>query len=333
MNPTYKNLDLDTLYKGIISSDRAILSRAITLVESTKEDHQHLASELIEKCLPHTGTGQTIGISGSPGVGKSTFIEQYGSALAVSGKKLAVLAIDPSSQLTKGSILGDKTRMELLSRNKDVFIRPSASGSTLGGVARKTREASILCEAAGFDYIFIETVGVGQSEVVVRQMVDCFILLLLPGAGDDLQGIKKGIMEMADIILINKSDGAQKDLAQRTVGYYASALHMMRGREDQWQVPVALCSALHPDGIRKASELVQSFFSKNLDSIIEQRKKQAAYWYDSTLTESLKELFFHTAGVKEMYQSLKDQVGKGEIGAFRAVDQLINFYQHKQSIK
>jgi len=327
---TYKNMDIDALYQGVISCHIPTLSKAITLIESTKEEHHHLASELVQRCLPHTGNSRKIGISGSPGVGKSTFIESFGSLLAERNHKLAVLTIDPSSQLTKGSILGDKTRMELLTKYEKVFIRPSASGTTLGGVARKTREASILCEAAGFDYIFIETVGVGQSEVAVRQMVDCFLLLLLPGAGDDLQGIKKGIMEMADIVLINKSDGPQKDLAQKTVGYYKSALHLMRGRDDEWAVPVATCSAITNEGIQKAETLVAEYFTKQKETILFQRKKQAAFWFESSLIESLKEIFFNTEGIRDKYQLYKEQVGKGEISAFRAVDLLINFYQDKQ---
>lgn len=329
MATKYKTYDVEALYKGVLNADRAILSRAITLVESTREDHQNLATELIQKCLPHAGNAQRIGISGSPGVGKSTFIEYLGSLLTSNGEKLAVLTIDPSSQLTKGSILGDKTRMEKLTRNKDVFIRPSASGSTLGGVARKTREAMILCEAAGFQKIIIETVGVGQSEVAVRQMVDCFVLLLLPGAGDDLQGIKKGIMEIADAILINKSDGDNKSLAQRTVGFYASALHLMRPRSDQWQIPVKMCSALTGTGMDEVVKVLEDYFETQASSILDKRKDQAQYWFESAWSEALKRLFMQTPGMQEEYASLKNQVLAEDINAFQAVDILIKYYRDK----
>lgn len=329
MGIKFKSYDLEALYEGVLKADRAILSRAITLVESTREDHQSLAAELIQKCLPHSGNAQRIGISGSPGVGKSTFIEYLGALLTDGGESLAVLTIDPSSQLTRGSILGDKTRMEKLTRNQDVFIRPSASGSTLGGVARKTREAMILCEAAGFHKIIIETVGVGQSEVAVRQMVDCFILLLLPGAGDDLQGIKKGIMEIADVILINKSDGDNKSLAQKTVGFYASALHLMRPRNDQWQIPVKMCSAISGDGMDEIVKVLEAYFDTQATSISDMRKDQAQYWFESTWSDALKRLFMQTPGMQDEYALLKKQVIAAEINAFQAVDILIKFYRDK----
>lgn len=329
MATKYKSYDVEALYEGVLKANRAILSRAITLVESTREDHQKLAAELIQKCLPHTGKAQRIGISGSPGVGKSTFIEYLGALLTDGGESLAVLTIDPSSQLTKGSILGDKTRMEKLTRNENVFIRPSASGSTLGGVARKTREAMILCEAAGFQKIVIETVGVGQSEVAVRQMVDCFVLLLLPGAGDDLQGIKKGIMEIADVILINKSDGDNTSLAQRTVGFYASALHLMRPRNDQWQIPVKMCSALSGHGMEEVVKVLEDYFETQESSIRSRRKDQAQYWFESAWSDALKRLFMQTPGMQEEYALLKKQVVAAEINAFQAVDILIKYYRDK----
>ena len=221
-----RKLSLDEYCQGILDGDRTILSRAITMIESSNPDHLALAQEIIERCLPHSGNSLRIGITGVPGVGKSTFIEAFGKMLTGMGHKVAVLAIDPSSERTKGSILGDKTRMEQLSVDPDAFIRPSPSGSTLGGVARKTRETIVLCEAAGFDVILVETVGVGQSETVVKSMVDFFLLLMLAGAGDELQGIKRGIMEMADGLVINKADGDNKPKAVAAQAQYRAALKL-----------------------------------------------------------------------------------------------------------
>ena len=221
-----RKLSLDEYCQGILDGDRTILSRAITMIESSNPDHLALAQEIIERCLPHSGNSLRIGITGVPGVGKSTFIEAFGKMLTGMGHKVAVLAIDPSSERTKGSILGDKTRMEQLSVDPDAFIRPSPSGSTLGGVARKTRETIVLCEAAGFDVILMETVGVGQSETVVKSMVDFFLLLMLAGAGDELQGIKRGIMEMADGLVINKADGDNKPKAVAAQAQYRAALKL-----------------------------------------------------------------------------------------------------------
>lgn len=252
-------LSLDDYVEGILKGDRVILSRAITLIESANPDHFEMAQAIIERCLPHSGNSLRIGITGVPGVGKSTFIESFGTMLTGMGHKLAVLAIDPSSERTKGSILGDKTRMETLSVDPHAFIRPSPSGSTLGGVARKTRETIILCEAAGFDVILVETVGVGQSETVVKSMVDFFLLLMLAGAGDELQGIKRGIMEMADGLIINKADGDNKAKAVGAQAQYRAALKLFPKNESQWDVPVEVCSALEGYAIDKIWKMILQY--------------------------------------------------------------------------
>ena len=252
-------LSLDDYVEGILKGDRVILSRAITLIESANPNHFEMAQAIIERCLPHSGNSLRIGITGVPGVGKSTFIESFGTMLTGMGHKLAVLAIDPSSERTKGSILGDKTRMETLSVDPHAFIRPSPSGSTLGGVARKTRETIILCEAAGFDVILVETVGVGQSETVVKSMVDFFLLLMLAGAGDELQGIKRGIMEMADGLIINKADGDNKAKAVGAQAQYRAALKLFPKNESQWDVPVEVCSALEGYAIDKVWKMILQY--------------------------------------------------------------------------
>ena len=252
-------LSLDDYVEGILKGDRVILSRAITMIESANPDHFEMAQAIIERCLPHSGNSLRVGITGVPGVGKSTFIESFGTMLTGMGHKLAVLAIDPSSERTKGSILGDKTRMEALSVDPNAFIRPSPSGSTLGGVARKTRESIVLCEAAGFDVILVETVGVGQSETVVKSMVDFFLLLMLAGAGDELQGIKRGIMEMADGLIINKADGDNKAKAAGAQAQYRAALKLFPKNENQWTVPVEICSALEGFAIDKVWNMILQY--------------------------------------------------------------------------
>ena len=240
-----RKLSREEYIQGILTGDRTILSQAITMIESSNPDHLAMAQDIIEGCLPHSGNSLRIGITGVPGVGKSTFIEAFGKMLTGMGHKVAVLAIDPSSERTKGSILGDKTRMEQLSVDPDAFIRPSPSGSTLGGVARKTRETIVLCEAAGFDVILVETVGVGQSETVVKSMVDFFLLLMLAGAGDELQGIKRGIMEMADALIINKADGDNKPKAAAAQAQYRAALKLFPQNENRWTG-----NLLRPGGLR-----------------------------------------------------------------------------------
>ncbi len=281
-----KNLSVDEYVKGIKDADMTTLSRAITLVESKKFEHQQIAREVLKKIMPLTGSAKRIGISGTPGVGKSTFIETFGSYLIDDlGLKVAVLAIDPTSYKSGGSILGDKTRMNKLSSNPKSFIRPTPSGMNLGGVASKTRESLLLCEAAGFDVVIVETVGVGQSEVTVSKLVDFFLVLMQPGAGDDLQGIKRGILELADLVAINKADGDKMMLAKLAKGEYESALHILRS-SDFWVPPVTLCSGLKGEGLDNIWTLINEFYSKmNKDNRINhKRNDQVLKW--------LKELFF-----------------------------------------
>ena len=315
-----RELTTDDYVTGILNGDRVILSRAITLAESLNPDHQRMAQEVIERCLPHAGHSLRIGITGVPGVGKSTFIEAFGKHLTGIGKKIAVLAIDPSSERSKGSILGDKTRMELLSTDPNAFIRPSPSGLTLGGVARKTRETIVLCEAAGFDIIIVETVGVGQSETVVKSMVDFFLLLMLAGAGDELQGIKRGIMEMADALVINKADGDNVHAAEVARTRYQSALHLFPMNENGWVVPVATCSAIEHTSIDKVWQIMcdfeqhtkaNGFFEKNRN---EQNVKIFYDWIDFTIKNN----FFNNPDVQTKIDELLPKVLDGRITPYQA---------------
>ncbi len=288
--------------RGIINKDISILSQAITLVESTLNEHRLIARQIVEQCLPYSGQSIRIGITGIPGVGKSTFIEYFGQLLTNNGFKLAVLAVDPSSEKSKGSILGDKTRMELLSSNPNAFIRPSPSGCTLGGVARRTRESMILCEAAGFNVIFIETVGVGQSETMVNNMVDLFLLLMLAGAGDELQGIKRGIMEMADIIAITKADGANFKKCEIAANEYRNALHYLPPPESGWKPKVTICSSITGYGMNELWNIIQEYvdFVKNNLSFEKRRKEQAKHWMYETILDLLKENFYANPQVKQL---------------------------------
>lgn len=313
--------------EGILRGDRVLLSRAITLIESKRPEHQSLAQEIIEKCLPHTGHSIRIGITGSPGVGKSSFIEAFGCHLIESeNRKPAVLAIDPSSQISRGSILGDKTRMEKLSVHPQAFIRPSPAGDSLGGVAAKTRESMLLCEAAGFDTILIETVGVGQSEIAVVGMVDFFLLLLLPGAGDELQGIKRGIVEMADLIAINKADGDRLELAKSARKDYAMALHLFPPKENGWTPKSVICSALEQRGMSEIWSMVNEFQTMTQQShwFENNRKQQAKNWFYEQLEQGLKRLFFTNEKVKEQLQQIEKEVVAGEISSSNAAGQLLN---------
>jgi LAO/AO transport system kinase len=285
---------------AIRQGDRRALARAITLIESTRADHRARAEELLAELLPHTGNSIRIGISGVPGVGKSTFIEAFGLHVIGQGHKVAVLAVDPSSQRTGGSILGDKTRMEELTRNTSAFIRPSPSGGTLGGVARRTREAMLACEAAGYDVVIVETVGVGQSETAVSDMVDLFMLLLLPGGGDELQGIKKGIVELADLIVVNKADGALINAARHAVAEYRHALALLRSPSKDWKVPVLTCSAATRLGIPEIWETIGRYratlsASGALDT---RRAEQARAWMWSEIAETLTDAFRHHPAVR-----------------------------------
>lgn len=316
----------DDIIKEIKKGNRTILSQAITLVESTLHEHQDIANQIIEGCLPFSGNSIRIGISGVPGVGKSTFIETYGKHLISKGKKLAVLAIDPSSEFSKGSILGDKTRMEELANNANAFIRPSPSSGLLGGVARHTRQAIILCEAAGFDTIFVETVGVGQSETVVNTMVDMFLLLMLAGAGDELQGIKRGIMEMADIVAINKADGSNIKKAEIAAIEYRNALHLFPVPKSKWIPQVVTCSAITKKGIPELSELTAQFFSqvKKSKDFYHKRKQQAKQWLYETIDENLKQKFYEQPEIKAKLIELEQQVLSGKISSITAANIILN---------
>jgi LAO/AO transport system kinase len=325
-------ISTDEFIEGILRSDRTILSRAITLVESNLQEHSEQAQRIIAGCLPYTGNSIRIGITGVPGVGKSSFIETFGSHLTRLGKKLAVLAIDPSSERSKGSILGDKTRMETLATHPGAFIRPSPSAGTLGGVARKTRESILLCEAAGFNVIFVETVGVGQSETAVHSMVDFFLLLMLAGAGDELQGIKRGIMEMADMLVITKADGSNIENAQRAASQYKSALHLFPMPESKWSTQVLTCSARNDEGIEAIWSEIEKYrqHAEENSYFAERRKRQALYWMDETIEENLKNHFYKNDDIRSMLDRLRNNVLHDQISSFIAAQQVLNFYFKKK---
>lgn len=322
-----KYLSAEEYVKGIIEGNRTILSQAITVVESSLIEHQQLAQEIIEKCLPFSEKSIRIGITGVPGAGKSTFIEAIGKNITSLGHKLAVLAIDPSSERSGGSILGDKTRMEELSNDKNAFIRPSPTGGTLGGVARKTREIIILCEAAGFDVIFIETVGVGQSETVVHSMVDFFLLLMLAGAGDELQGIKRGIMEMADAIIITKTDGNNIQKAELAKAQYQNALHLFPAKESEWYPKVETVSALNNSGIDNCWKLINEyvFFVKKNGFFSVNRNNQSKYWMNETINLALINHFKSNVFKNELLL-IENQVITGKISSFAGAKILLDKY-------
>lgn len=314
--------------EGILNGNRVLLGQAITLIESTKSAHQQLASEIVEKCMPYSGNSIRIGITGTPGVGKSTFIESFGMHLINQNRKTAVLAIDPTSQLSKGSILGDKTRMEELSAHPNAFIRPSAAGKSLGGVARKTRETILLCEAAGFDSILVETVGVGQSEIAVHSMVDFFLLLLLPGAGDELQGIKRGIVEMADLVAVNKADGDRKTLAKKAKRSYKNALHLFPPKESGWTPKVVTCAGLTGEGIEDVGKLIadyQSLTKKN-EYFENNRTIQLKQWLFDTIDNQLKQLFFENKEVKSNLENIEKAVLAKKLSFSKGANQLIEMF-------
>ena len=316
------------LVDGILAGNITALSRAITLVESTNNDHLAKANEVINTCLPHSGQSIRIGITGVPGVGKSTFIEAFGKFLTSLGKKVAVLAVDPSSTISHGSILGDKTRMEELVKDKNAYIRPSASGETLGGVARKTRESITLCEACGFDTIIIETVGVGQSETAVHSMVDFFLLLKISGAGDELQGIKRGIMEMADAIVINKADGDNIKKAHFAKMEFNRALHLFPAKKSGWIPKTSTCSSITQDGIPDVWEIIQKFLelTKENNSFFEKRKEQNQYWMLETINEQLKLNFYNQPEIQNLLETTKKAVQNNEISPFAAAQKLLEKY-------
>lgn len=310
----------------IRGGERRALARGITLVESTRADHDAQAQALLSELMPHTGRAMRVGISGSPGVGKSTFIEALGGHLTTSGSRVAVLAVDPSSSVTGGSILGDKTRMESLSRDPNAFVRPSPSGASVGGVARRTRESMLLCEAAGFDVVIVETVGVGQSETVVSEMTDVFVLLMQPGGGDDLQGIKRGIVELADVVLINKADGPLADLATRAAADYQHALQLLPARVEHWQVPVRTCSALEREGIDAAWRAITDYIDllKRESRLDKRRAAQAVSWMWRAVTDGLLDALRNDPDVKahleELEQSVRDKTKPATVAAREVIE-------------
>ena len=325
-----KKLDIEALFQELKNGSKTALSKAITLVESNNLTHQEKATLLIEKCLPFAGNSIKIGITGVPGVGKSTFIEAFGSLLIAEGKKVAVLAVDPSSSVSGGSILGDKTRMENLVKQENAFIRPSPSGDSLGGVARKTRETIILCEAAGFDHLLIETVGVGQSETTVHSMTDFFLLLKLAGAGDELQGIKRGIIEMADLIVINKADADNLKASKKAKVEFNRALHLYPPKESQWTPKVVLASALQNEGIEKIWKLILDYenLTKKNGYFEKNRHEQSKFWMLQTINESLKNNFYQNPKIQTALPEQLKAIENNETTAFAAAKKLLKLYSN-----
>jgi LAO/AO transport system kinase len=311
---------------GVLGRDRRILAKTITLLESARTDHQELAREVLDSLLPHTGRAIRLGITGVPGAGKSTFIESFGRYVIEQDKTLAVLAIDPSSRRSGGSVLADKTRMEQLSMNPAAFIRPSPAGITLGGVARKTRESMLVCEAAGFDVVIVETVGVGQSETSVAGMVDFFLVLMISGAGDEIQGIKKGLMELADAVAINKADGDNIQAAERARREYLSALHLLKPASAAWSPPVLTCSALTMQDIDTVWETVIDHRQRlsETDEFQEKRRSQAVDWMWTMVEEGLREQFHAHAGVRELLPEVIARVSRGELAPGAAARELLD---------
>ena len=323
-----RELSVSDYVEGILKGDVTILSRAVTLVESVRPEHQAVAQEVIEKCLPYAGNSIRVGISGVPGAGKSTSIDVFGLHVLEQGGKLAVLAIDPSSERSKGSILGDKTRMERLSVHPKSFIRPSPSAGSLGGVARKTRETIILCEAAGYDKIFVETVGVGQSETAVHSMVDFFLLIQLAGTGDELQGIKRGIMEMADGIVINKADGNNIEKAKLAASHFRNALHLFPAPESGWTPQVLTYSGFYGLGIAEVWKMIYDYidFVKQNGYFDYRRNEQAKYWMYETINEQLRDSFYNNAKIAELLPQKEQAVLTGGLTSFVAAKQLLDTY-------
>ncbi|MCW8860804.1 MAG: methylmalonyl Co-A mutase-associated GTPase MeaB [Rhodospirillales bacterium] len=323
MNPAKTDLA-----EQITSSDRRALARAITLIESTRAEHREQAEALLQELLPNTGQSIRIGITGVPGVGKSTFIEAFGLHAIEMGKRVAVLAIDPSSPRTGGSILGDKTRMEELGRHKNAYIRPTPSGGTLGGVARRTREAMLACEAAGFDVIIVETVGVGQSETTVAEMVDMFLLLLVPGGGDELQGIKKGIVELADLIIVNKADGDLEKAAERARREYANALGLLRPSSPEWPPEVTKCSALNRDGIGAVWATIERYreIMAKSGGIGRRRAEQAKAWMWNEVSDTLMNRLRTDPKVRRRVGELEEKVASGVQTPGKAAQELLTLF-------
>lgn len=322
---------VETYMQGIRQGNRTLLSQAITLLESTRPDHQQQAQRIVEQCLPHTGHSIRIGITGVPGVGKSTFIEALGLHLIKKGKKLAVLTVDPTSSRSKGSILGDKTRMGELANAEQAFIRPSPTAGSLGGVTYKSRESILLCEAAGYDTIFIETVGVGQSETAVHSMVDFFLLLMLAGAGDELQGIKRGIVEMADLLAINKADSLSAKQLRQVRRAYKNALHLYPAAESGWDPKVVSCSGLKGTGIEEIWEMVEDYYAVTRENgyFEARRNHQARHWMYESIHHQLKDDFYQNKSVKKAIDQIEQQVTNQKISSFKAAQKLLALY-HRQ---
>jgi LAO/AO transport system kinase len=314
---------LDQLVTGVRERQRAALGRAITLVESRRPADREPGQELLQRLLPATGRAQRLGITGSPGVGKSTFIEALGCHLTATGRRVAVLAVDPSSRRTGGSILGDKTRMPRLATDPEAFIRPSPTGGTLGGVARRTRESMLICEAAGFDVVLVETVGTGQSETAVAEMVDLFLLLLLPGGGDELQGIKKGVLELADLIAINKADGTGLERARRTAADYSAALRILTPRDAAWTPEVLLVSALEERGIAELWQRVEAHRVALGDALDQRRQRQRLQWMWALVEERAVDRVRQHRAVRELAPELEAAVERGELSPTLAADRLL----------
>ncbi len=331
-NRRRNRISVEKYKEGIIEGNISILSQAITLIESSLQEHQEIAGRLVEECLPYSGESVRIGITGVPGVGKSSFIESFGRILTGKGTKLAVLAVDPTSELSRGSILGDKTRMEELSADPRAFIRPSPSGGSLGGVAKKTRESIILCEAAGFDSIIVETVGVGQSETAVHSMVDFFLLLMLAGAGDELQGIKRGIMEMADMITITKADGNNRYPAELARTQYQSALQLFPPADSGWRPRVQTCSSVTREGLQDIHSSIVEYveYTKNSGYFIKNRMEQALYWMHESIDQQLKAGFYNDPVVSRRLKSISNDVVEGKVSSFSAAGILLKQYLDRQ---
>ena len=314
------------LADGVLAGRRTVLAQAITMTESRRADHRRLAAEVLDRVIGSTGSSIRVGITGVPGVGKSTFIDQFGTNLTRAGHRIAVLAVDPSSQRTGGSILGDKTRMERLAVDPDAFIRPSPAGATLGGVTRTTREAMLLCEAAGFDVILVETVGVGQSETIVADMVDFFLVLMLSGAGDELQGIKKGVLELADMVAVNKSDGDNADRARRAAMDYRHALHLMAQPSPTWSPPVTTCSGLANEGLDEIWDQIELHRSKlgATGELAARRQQQQVHWMWSMINDRLLDEFRSHDAVRDLIGEVESKVRDGEVAATVAADGLVD---------
>ncbi|RYM31504.1 methylmalonyl Co-A mutase-associated GTPase MeaB [Brumimicrobium glaciale] len=321
----------DGLLSGILKGDLQSLSSGITLLESNRKEDKVEAQKLINSCLKHSGKSIRVGVTGVPGVGKSTFIESFGQVVVDKGFKIAVLAIDPSSEKSGGSILGDKTRMNQLSVNENAFIRPSAAGKSLGGVARKTRESIILCEAAGYDFILIETVGVGQSETMVNSMVDFFMLLMLAGAGDELQGIKRGIMEMADALVITKADGDNLIKARRAKKEYENAMHLFPANENEWIPKALVASAYENYNIEKTFDTIDSFVNQTKvnGSFLHNRKQQDKYWLHETIADTLMSNFYSAERLVKVIAEVEQDVIEGRISSFEGAEKLMKIYNHE----